>query len=117
MIDIFSDPPAHRHNDPDTSRNAKQYNLKGDRIAVLKEFYHVHCRGLDGMTDYELAARLHKQQNSAGKRRGELRDHGYIEDTPIRRAAPSNALCIVWRITPAGAAMARLFERQEIFGD
>jgi hypothetical protein len=112
MIDIFSDPPAHRHTDPDTSRNAKQYNLKGDRIAVLV----AHSRVPDGMTDYELAAMVGKQQNSAGKRRTELRDHGYVEETPLRRPAPSGSLCIVWRITPAGAAMARLFERQELFG-
>jgi len=45
-----------------------------------------------------------RQQTSAGKRRGELRDAGYIEDGLMRRPAPSGSMAIVWCITAKGRA-------------
>jgi CRP-like cAMP-binding protein len=65
------------------------------RARVLAELRRVHPLGL---TDYELAARLGLQQNSAGKRRGELRDRGLVEDSGERRPAPSGSKAIVWRL-------------------
>jgi hypothetical protein len=58
--------------------------------------------GDDGLTDFELAARLSRQQTSSGKRRGELRDLGLVADTGRRRPAPSGSAAIVWAITPLG---------------
>jgi hypothetical protein len=45
---------------------------------------------------------MSRQQTSVGKRRGELRDLGLIEDSNTARPAPSGALAIVWRLTEAG---------------
>jgi len=76
--------PGSRTTDPETSHiaaNAKP-NLKAhDRFLVLKtHFWHPA-----GLTDFELAAILGRQQTSVGKRRGELRDAGLIEETTLRR--------------------------------
>jgi hypothetical protein len=62
----------------------------------------VHRSHVDGLTDFELAALMSRQQTSVGKRRGELRDLGLIEDSNTARPAPSGALAIVWRLTEAG---------------
>lgn len=51
-----------------------------------------------GLTDYELAELTGLQQNSAGKRRGELRDAGLVEDSGQTRPAPSGSKAIVWRV-------------------
>jgi DNA-binding transcriptional ArsR family regulator len=51
-----------------------------------------------GLTDYELAELVGLQQNSAGKRRGELRDAGLVEDSGRRRPAPSGSKAIVWKV-------------------
>lgn len=103
MSDIFREGPSARNTDPDTSHAAKQFRLNEDRIDVLG----LHVRHPAGMTDYELADRMGRQFNSVNVRRGELRNHGYIEDTGTRRPAPSGSSCIVWRITPAGEAFYR----------
>jgi hypothetical protein len=92
-----------RASDPDTSHQAASENGKraaNDRRAVL-EFHRAHP---EGTTDFEMSALLARQQTSLGKRRGELRDLGLIEDTGLRRPAPSGALAAVWRITEAGRA-------------
>ena len=89
-----------RNNDPDTSRAAKRRGIARDQNAVLE----VHTQHPNGLTDYDLAGIMGRQQNSVGKRRTELRDKGFVEATPLRRPAPSGSLCIVWRITPAGMA-------------
>jgi hypothetical protein len=47
----------------------------------------MHDANPDGLTDFELGAMVGRQQTSAGKRRGELRDLGYIEETALRRQA------------------------------
>jgi len=103
--DLFTFVSA-RSSDPDTSHEAgrRTPSLRAhDRRRVLI----AHATHPDGLTDFELAALVGRQQTSAGKRRGELRDVGLIEQTPLRRPAPSGSPAIVWRITPAGEQMVR----------
>jgi hypothetical protein len=59
----------------------------------------------DGLTDFELADIMGRQQTSAGKRRGELRDIGLVSDTGYRRPAPSGSMAIVWAITRQGVTV------------
>jgi hypothetical protein len=62
-----------------------------------------HAKHLrNGLTDFELAANLNRQQTSVGKRRGELRDLGLIYATSVRRLAPSGSAAIVWALTYKG---------------
>jgi predicted transcriptional regulator len=104
--DLFDIEPLARRTDPETSHEAAE-RMKPlaprDRLAVLL----AHWTKPDGMTDFELAASLGRQQTSVGKRRGELRDAGLITDAEIRRKSPSGSTAIVWRITAKGMAMAR----------
>ena len=109
MKDLFGDTlfddPAARHTDPITSHQAasrKKITAGSDRAHALI----VHARHPHGLTDFELADILQRQQTSAGKRRGELRDAGLIEETEYRRNAPSGSPSIVWRITEAGKKFA-----------
>ena len=98
--------PNVRNTDPDTSHAAAAEHKilrKGDRVMTLiMHYYHP-----DGLTDYELGDLIGRQQNSAGKRRGELRDNGLIENSGHKRPAPSGSLVIVWQITPKGIALAK----------
>jgi len=104
--DLFS-PPTARVTDPETSHEAAADaapNAHTDRANVLVMHYrHRHS----GLTDYELAAKMERQQNSVGKRRGELRDAGLIAQDELKRPAPSGSSAFVWKITGAGMAMAR----------
>ena len=100
---LFDDEPGYRNTDPSTSRHAKKFNLNKDRVRALE----VHGRNPDGLTDYELAAITGKQQNSIGKRRGELCDYGFAEEKvpQTKRKAPSGSLCLVWSITASGVLL------------
>lgn len=89
--------PNARATDPDTSHRAaqrKRLTVDKDRAAVLS----VHAENPKGLTDFELAEIMGRQQTSVGKRRGELRDAGYIEDSGFRRPSPSGSSAIVWRL-------------------
>lgn len=92
--------PGARNSDPETSHRAAardpQRKAK-DRAKV----WAAHLANPDGLTDFELADIVGRQQTSAGKRRGELRDLGLIEATELRRPAPSGSPAIVWRILRA----------------
>lgn len=93
---------AARNTDPATSHAAARRAPSArndDRRAVLAEHAKAH---LTGLTDFELAGLLDRQQTSVGKRRGELRDAGFIEATPYRRPSPSGSPAIVWLITSLG---------------
>ena len=99
-----------RVSDPDTSQDAAASHKalrRLDRISAL--LAHADHQST-GLTDYELADTIKRQQNSAGKRRGELRDLGFIEDSGERRRAPSGASAIVWRITDKGKLYAMGFK-------
>ena len=59
--------------------------------------YEALCKaGRRGLTDYELAELVGRQQNSAGKRRGELCKMGLVRDSGMRRLGPTCSPCIVW---------------------
>lgn len=94
---LFDDvPPNVRASDPDTSRAAATLSplrRSTDRYRAL-ETLQAHPEGL---TDYELADLMGRQQNSAGKRRGELVVLGYVRDSGRRRPAPSGSKAIVWQ--------------------
>lgn len=105
--------PGARNTDPDTSHSAANANPKlreADRRMVLL----IHAMFPNGLTDYDLAHHTGRQQNSVGKRRGELRDEGLIAATTERRPAPSGAMCIVWRITLRGIWKAAELRRQGV---
>lgn len=84
-----------RPTDPDTSwMAAADASIKADthRALVLA----THRAHPEGLTDFELADLVGLQQTSCGKRRGELRDRGYIVNAGMKRAAPSGSMAIVW---------------------
>lgn len=98
--------PAARNSDPDTSHRAAQRAAifrNNDQWRVLI----AHAEHPYGITDFELESLTDIRQTSGGKRRGELRDLGYIADSGKRRPAPSGSPAIVWKITSEGLAMAR----------
>lgn len=105
-------PPAFRLTDPPTSRaaaKARPNSRRGDRLKVLR----LLARHPLGLTDFEIAEKVNRQQTSAGKRRGELRDLGLVFDSGETRPAPSGSMAIVWRITEAGIAEIYAAERDE----
>lgn len=104
--DEFPEPTA-RATDPITSHQAAD-DAKRNVKATRKQVLLAHASHPSGLTDYELADIVGLQQNSAGKRRGDLRDVGYVEQTGDRRPAPSGSSCIVWRITRDGLDVARI---------
>ncbi len=109
LFEFASEQPAARNTDPDTSHDAAKAhpNIRArDRMLTLRE----HLRHPDGLTDFELAANLGRQQTSLGKRRGELRDAGLIYDTGIRRPAPSGSPAIVWALTDEGRKLLAALE-------
>ena len=93
-----------RTTDPETSHEAAKPDRAVDRHLVYRALI---AAGPDGLTDFELAARLNVscprstewQQTSAGKRRGELRDQGLVCDSGRKRKSPSGSRAIVWRVT------------------
>ena len=104
---IWSDTPSHPHvnntsgarnSDPITSHQASaiaQVNAETNRALALQLLNDAHP---DGLTDFELASLSGVQQTSIGKRRGELRDAGFVEDSGHTRPSPSGTQAIVWRI-------------------
>ena len=91
----FGDPTV-RWSDPDTSHEAAEDAAvsanKGREIALATLRRHPA-----GLTDHELAAITGWQLNSMNKRRGELRDRGFVYDTGTRRRTPSGSSAIVWK--------------------
>jgi len=89
-------PQNYRNTDPDTSRAAAAD--KPVRLTDRERALALHRAHPDGLTDFELADLMDRQQTSAGKRRGELAALGYIRDSGRRRPAPSGSKAIVWEI-------------------
>lgn len=105
QIDMWPGPGA-RNSDPETSHaaaNRATISSAIDRGKVLA----VHASHPEGLTDFELATIMGRQQTSVGKRRGELRDLGLIEASESTRPAPSGSSAIVWRITSEGLSRAK----------
>ena len=94
QLDLFA--PNVRPTDPDTSHAAAVSTpaRHTDRARALQ----VHRQHPAGLTDFELADLMGRQQTSAGKRRGELVAAGLIVDSGRRRPAPSGAMAIVWQV-------------------
>ena len=86
-----------RATDPDTSHAAAKKNRATDRDTARA---YLTRAGREGLTDFELAARMGRQQTSAGKRRGELRDQGVVINSGKKRPAPSGSAAIVWCMKP-----------------
>lgn len=92
---VYSRPVA-RRTDPETSHQAAaiaELKAVGNRALALSTL-RAHPAGL---TDFELAELTGLQQNSVGKRRGELRDAGLVEDSGERRPSTTGSPAIVWR--------------------
>lgn len=84
-----------RTNDPETSHAAgtETPTRATDRQRAL-DILQAHP---DGLTDFELADLMQRQQTSAGKRRHELLCAGLVEWAGTQRPAPSGAAARVWR--------------------
>jgi len=87
-----------RNSDPETSHLAAE-GAHRTAHAFREECYRaLMVAGPAGLTDFELADRVGRQQTSAGKRRGELVTRGVVEDSGQRRRTPSGSTAIVWRV-------------------
>ena len=110
MARVFvTEQPAARSSDPETAKKAGALHpiKRGtDRALALL----CHSRNPYGLTDFELASQMGRQQTSAGKRRLELMRAGWIEETSMTRTAPSGSAATVYRITAEGLAMARILQ-------
>lgn len=100
--DLFEYAKA-RRSDPDTSHRAAM----GNRDKDLRRVLDAHYRNPQGLNDFELARLVDRKQTSAGKRRGELRDQGLIEQSAERRPSDTGSPAIVWKITAKGIETAR----------
>lgn len=89
-----------RRSDPETSQAAADAwpEIRGEqRIAVYRFLL---SQGKAGATDYAIGQALRIQRTSAGKRRKELLDLGYVIETDRRAATDTGASAIVWQIHP-----------------
>ena len=87
----------HRTNDQETSIEAAKRAAPraGSGRALALEALRNNPAGL---TDEELASVTKQYMNSIGKRRTELTQAGFIEDSGIRRMSSRGSMMIVWRI-------------------
>jgi hypothetical protein len=88
--------PSARRTDPDTTQASAVAHAELRRRDQARALAALRSAGVTGLTDFELGDRIGRQQTSAGKRRGELRDAGLVRDSGRRRKAPSGSLAIVW---------------------
>lgn len=95
-----------RTTDPDTSRAAAELAAQTAPTLRARCLDALEAAGPDGMTDFELAAVVGRQQTSAGVRRKELVQMGLVVATPMRRPTPSGATAIVWIAAKFAAAPA-----------
>lgn len=85
---------AARATDPETSQLAAQ----GDRRTDRQRAYAILSQFPDGLTDFELASMMGRQQTSAGKRRHELMKAGLVEFAEMWRPSPTGSPARVWRV-------------------
>lgn len=90
-----------RDTDPATSHLAAQQAAAvaaGNRRKVLEVL-----AASDGpMSDFDLATALDMLPTSVGKRRGELRDEGLVEQADRAGVSHVGSPCIRWQLTEAG---------------
>lgn len=109
-LDDLPTGPSARPTDPPTSAAAAgdaRNAVMGVGVLRLWALQWLDRADAHGLTDFELADLMGRQQTSAGKRRGELRDNGLVVDSGMKRPAPSGSLAIVWAITDLGRARLR----------
>jgi CRP-like cAMP-binding protein len=95
---LFDTTGMHRVPDRDTSVSAAKA-VAPSRVtnrAVALDLLRKHPGGL---TDFELADLSGLQQNSIGKRRGELVAQGLVRDSGLRRPSTTGSPAIVWEAT------------------
>lgn len=100
--------PGARNKDPVTSLDAANHAAKWAHKGRLEVLLLLAERP---MTDFELSERSGKVQSSIGKRRGELRDAGYVEvaldgrGDEVKRPSPTGSAALVWQLTASGHAL------------
>ncbi len=98
MPSLFDAAPVARNSDPSTSwaaaalASTSAQTIRERCLAALKR------AGVRGLTDFELAEQVGRQQTSAGVRRHELVKAGLVEATAETRPSPSGTAARVWRI-------------------
>lgn len=87
-----------RRSDPPTCEEAasKAPEIRGKQRVLVYEY--LVSRGARGATDFEIGQALSILRTSAGKRRKELMDLGYVIDSGDKRATDTGARGIVWRV-------------------
>ena len=111
QLAMFSTRTAARFTDPETSheaaRDAQRSAATNRDLALLA----LHQTGERGATDFDLETLTGVKQTSIGKRRGELRDAGLVEQKMkvidgrthrCKRPSPSKSLAQVWVCTVEG---------------
>jgi hypothetical protein len=108
-------PTVHQYRaaDPDTSREAAESQADGlthNQIVVLTA---IARAGSTGMIDHEHEPINGLDQDTAGKRRGELRDlYAAVTDSGRRRKTPRGRNAVVWVITPIGQRLLTDLQRR-----
>ena len=96
--------PATRGTDPLTSHLAA-YRAEVVQATIRVRVIRIHLAHPAGLTDDELRLEMGsdiKNDSSHRKRRNELEQEGYLEDSGTRRLTRTGSLAIVWRITNKG---------------
>lgn len=97
-VPTLFDQPTARVSDPQTSHLAAEVAGRSADTVRARCLIALQQAGDLGLTDFELADRVCRQQTSAGKRRGELVKAGLVEFAGITRPAPSGTAARVWRV-------------------
>jgi hypothetical protein len=99
------DRPIHRsarNTDPRTSQDAalaQGRKIGSKHYAVMKALVEA---GPLGLIDHDHLAINGLEQDTAGKRRGELMEYGFVADSKRTRTTPRGSKAIVWIVTDAG---------------
>lgn len=102
QLDLFARPlrSMSRRSDPATSHGAAVVALHGAPNLRLRCLQALQATE-QGLTDFELAAVVGRQQTSVGKRRLELQRAGFVGPlmcggVQVRRPSPTNTPALVW---------------------
>lgn len=98
-------PHRHRAADPDTARAAAERTAEQLREHHWLVLSAIAAAGSRGMIDHEHESVNGLNQDSAGKRRGELVEWGLVERTEMRRQTVRGRMAIVWRVTGRGVSV------------
>jgi len=93
-------PGGFHSNGPETEQQAAMFvrpRTGTQREAVLNELIKAHPRGL---TDDEIGELLPLYVNTGAKRRNDLKNQGWVEDSGERRSTQTGSPAVVWRLSP-----------------